>query len=70
MATKNTELYFDPISAGICEIVGCANPAKYRATWSQGVVTRIVCVAHKPTIEGKRFDELSSSTFESTRRAR
>jgi hypothetical protein len=30
MANTNTELYFDPVSEGICEARGCSHPAKYR----------------------------------------
>ena len=70
MASKNAELYFDPVSQGICEVVGCSNSAKFRATWAQGVVTKLVCTTHKPMIEGKLFEELVPSTFRSTRHAK
>jgi hypothetical protein len=57
------ELYFDPISHGNCEILGCSKPAQFRATWANGVVTRLVCATHKSKIEGKLFEELFPATF-------
>ena len=47
MASKNTELYFDPVSQGICEVLGCSNAAKYRASWAQGVIIKLVCPTQK-----------------------
>jgi hypothetical protein len=70
MASKNTEPYFDPVSQGICEVQGCSNPAKYRASWAQGIVIKLVCTTHKAEVEGKLFGELSPSTFRSKRQAR
>jgi hypothetical protein len=70
MEAKNPEPYIDPVSEGICEVVNCSNPAKYRASWVQGVIVRLVCTAHKGEIEGKLFGDLSSSVFGRKRRAR
>jgi hypothetical protein len=67
MANKNTELYLDPVSQGMCEALGCSNPAKYRASWAQGIVIKLVCTTHKAEIEGKLFEELKPSTFGSKR---
>ena len=53
MASKNTELYFDPVSQGICEVLGCSNPAKYRASGAQGIVIRLMCATHRAEVEGK-----------------
>ena len=63
MASKNTELYFDPVSEGICEVLGCSNPAKYRASWAQGVIVKLMCPTHKAEVEGKLFSELSPAIF-------
>jgi hypothetical protein len=63
MPTKNNELYFDPVSEGICEVVGCSNPAKCRASWAQGILMRLMCTSHRAEVEGKRFEELSPSIF-------
>ena len=63
MTAKNIELYFDPVSKGSCEVLGCSNPAKYRASWSQGILVRLVCASHKSEAEGKRFEELSPLIF-------
>jgi hypothetical protein len=70
MASKNTELYFEPVSEGICEVLGCSSPAKYRASWVQGIVIKLVCTTHKAEVEGKLFGELSPSTFRSKRHAK
>jgi hypothetical protein len=64
MASKNTELYFDPVSQGICEVLGCSNAAKYRASWAQGVIIKLVCPTHKTGVDGKLFEELGPSIFE------
>jgi len=63
MATKDMELYFDPVSHGTCEVLGCTKPAKHRASWAQGVVVKLVCTAHKAEVEGKLFQELGPSIF-------
>jgi hypothetical protein len=63
MANIDTELYFDPVSQGNCEALSCSNPAKYRATWAQGVIVKLVCTTHKAEVEGKLFEALSPSTF-------
>ena len=55
MTNMNTELYFDPVSQGVCQIRNCSNPAKYRATWSQGVVMRLVCPTHRSEIDGSKL---------------
>ena len=69
MSIKNPDLYFDPVSEGICEVVGCSNPAKYRGSWAQGIVIRLVCTTHNADVEGKLFEELSPSIFGSKRHA-
>ncbi len=61
MAARKTELYFDPVSEGTCEVLGCSNPATHRAWWAQGVIIRLVCYTHKAEVEGKPFEELGTS---------
>jgi hypothetical protein len=63
MTSKNNESYFDPVSEGICEVLGCSNPAKYRASWAQGIIIKLMCATHKAEVEGKLFAELSPSLF-------
>jgi hypothetical protein len=63
MANINTELYFEPVSEGICEVLGCSHPAKYRASWAQGVIVKLMCITHKAEVEGKLFSELSPNLF-------
>ena len=58
MATQTPEPYFEPFSEGICEVLDCASPAKYRVSWAQGVIVRLVCPSHKPQVEGNLFEEL------------
>ena len=70
MASKNTELYFDPVSEGICEVLDCSNPAKYRASWAQGILIKLVCTTHKAEVEGKLFAELSPTIFGGKRHAK
>ena len=70
MPRKNNELYFDPVSEGICEVLGCSHLAKYRANWAQGIVVKLVCNIHKVEVEGRLFSELSPSIFGGKRRAR
>jgi hypothetical protein len=70
MATKNPDPYFDPVSEGICEVLQCSSPAKYRASWVQGVIIRLVCPTHKVEVDGKPFESLSPSTFGKTRHAK
>jgi len=70
MTSNNAELYFDPVSQGVCEVLECSNPAKFRASWAQGVIVRLVCVTHKAEVEGKLFGDLSPSTFGLKRRAK
>ena len=70
MSIKNPDLYFDPVSEGLCEVLDCSAPAKFRASWVQGVIIRLVCTTHKTAVEGKLFGELSPSTFGNKRRAR
>ena len=69
MASNDRELYFDPVSQGDCQVQGCSNPAKYRASWAQGVVVKLVCPTHKEGVEGKLFEELGPTMFVSTGRA-
>jgi hypothetical protein len=68
MATP--EPYIDPVSEGICEVQNCSSPAKYRASWAQGVIVRLVCTTHKPEVEGKLFGDLNSSFFGRKRRVK
>jgi len=68
MATKNPEPYLDPVSQGTCDALGCSNPAKYRVSWAQGVIIKLVCTSHKAEVEGKVYEGLSPSTFGSKRR--
>jgi hypothetical protein len=63
MTNANAELYFDPVSEGICQALGCKQPAKYRASWAQGVIVKLMCAAHKAEVEGKLFSELSPAIF-------
>ena len=56
MANKIAEPYLEPVSEGICKALGCSHPAKYRASWSMGVVRKIVCTTHMSQIEGKPFE--------------
>jgi hypothetical protein len=63
MVSKNTELYFDVVSQGSCDVQGCGNPARYRASWAQGVVMKLVCPAHRTAVEGKLFEDLGSAVF-------
>jgi hypothetical protein len=67
---NNPQLYFDPVSDGVCEVVNCSSPAKFRASWVQGVIIRLVCITHKSAVEGKSFEELSPSTFGRRRHAK
>ena len=70
MANNNPEPYLEPVSNGVCEFLNCSNRAEYRASWAQGVVIRIVCSAHKTDLDGKLFEDLSSSTFKERRGTR
>lgn len=70
MATKTPEPYLDPVSEGVCEVLDCASPATYRASWVQGVVIRLVCNTHKAEVEGKLFGDLSPTKFAKRRRAK
>jgi hypothetical protein len=70
MEGPNPEPYIDPVSEGICEVLNCSSPAKFRASWAQGVIIRLVCIAHKTDIEGKVFGDLSGSLFSRKRRVR
>ena len=63
MTSRNVELYFDPVSEGICQVLGCSSLAKYRASWAQGVIARLVCTNHRAEVEGKLFQELNPSMF-------
>jgi hypothetical protein len=63
MAAKNPEPYLDPVSEGTCEVLDCSSPAKYRASWVQGVIVRLVCPTHKAEVEGRLFGDLTPSKF-------
>ena len=58
MIKKNTIWYFEPVSEGVCEVQRCVSPAKYRATWAQGIIVKLMCPTHKLEVEGKLFEEL------------
>jgi hypothetical protein len=64
------ELYFDSVSEGVCEVLGCPNPAKYRASWAQGIVVKLVCTAHRTEVEGKLYEDLDPAVFGSARHTR
>ena len=70
MTSKNTEPYLEPVSDGICAVLSCSQPAKYRATWSLGAVRKLVCTAHMSQVEGKYFDDVVASIFGSASRRR
>ena len=63
MYNVNAKLYFDPVSEGICEVLGCSQRAKYRASWSEGIIVKLICLPHKAEMEGKSFEELSPAMF-------
>ena len=69
MTTQSAEPYFEPVSEGICEVLDCSSPAKYRVSWAQGVIIRLVCPTHKAQVEGNPFEELLP-TFGRKRRAK
>jgi len=69
MPSTNAKLYFDPVSEGICEILGCTQRAKYRASWAEGIIVKLICPSHKADVEGRLFAELSPATFKDKRRA-
>jgi hypothetical protein len=60
---NDKDLYFEPTSQGACDVLSCSELAKYRASWAQGVIVKLVCATHKEEFEGKRYDELSPSVF-------
>ena len=64
---KIAEPYIDPVSQGNCQIQSCSNPAKYRASWAQGVIVKLLCPTHKAEIDGKTFQELGPAAFASVR---
>jgi len=68
MSVKLPEPYFDPVSQGVCEVLNCSSPAKYRASWAKGIIIKLVCPAHRPDLEEKVFSDLSPSTFGGSRR--
>lgn len=70
MEARNPEPYIDPVSEGLCEVLNCSSPAKFRASWAQGVIVRLVCSTHKTDIEGKVFGDLNSSLFGRKRRVK
>ena len=67
VTTANKGPYIESVSEGVCEVRGCLNPAKYRASYAQGIITKLVCANHKEEVEGKLFEELSPSTFKKKR---
>jgi len=70
MGVKLAEPYFDPVSQGNCEVQRCPNPAKFRASWAQGTVVKLVCTVHRPEMEGKAFQEVGTAAFGNIGRAR
>jgi hypothetical protein len=58
MAAQSPEPYFEPVSEGVCEVLHCSSPAKYRLSWAQGVIVRLVCPTHKTQLEGNVLAEL------------
>jgi hypothetical protein len=70
MPRMNNELYFDTVSEGICEVLGCSNAAKYRASWAQGIIIKLMCSTHKAEVDGKLFSELSPAMFRGKRHAK
>ena len=67
MANSNADLYIDPVSEGTCQVRGCSLPAKYRASWAQGVIVKLMCTTHRTEVEGKLFSELNPAMFEGKR---
>lgn len=63
MTNANAELYIDHVSEGTCQVLGCSNPAKYRASWAQGVIVKLICPTHRTEVEGKLFSELNPAMF-------
>jgi hypothetical protein len=63
MANKDKEPYVDPVNEGICQVLSCPHPARYRASWAQGVVVRLVCASHHEEVKEKLFQELDPSLF-------
>ena len=70
MDGRKPEPMFEPVSAGFCAARYCTNPAKFRATWTQGIIVKLVCSTHKPQVEGKIFEEVGPSMFGSRPLAR
>jgi len=68
MSNMNAELYIDSVSEGICQVLGCSHPAKYRASWAQGVIVKLMRATHRAEAEGKLFSELSPAMFGGKRR--
>jgi len=67
MPNASVKLYFDPVSEGVCEFIGCSQRAKYRASWAEGIIVKLICPPHKAEVEGKLFADLSPATFKSKR---
>lgn len=67
---KLPEPHFDPVSHGTCEVRKCSSPAKFRASWAQGTIEKLVCAAHKQQLEDMVFGELDPSLFASNSRFR
>lgn len=70
MTNTNAKLYFDPVSEGICEVLGCSERAKYRASWAEGIIVKLICPPHKADLEGKFFGDLGPTTFKDKRQPR
>jgi len=58
MTAQSAKPYFEPVSEGICEVLNCSTPAKFRVSWAQGVIIRLVCPTHKAQVEESLFEEL------------
>jgi hypothetical protein len=63
MDTKKTEPSFEPVAKGNCQFQRCTSPAVFRASWALGIMVKLVCVAHKSSVEGKTFEEIGPVAF-------
>jgi hypothetical protein len=63
MDTNKTEPSFEPVNKGNCQFQRCTNPAKFRASWALGIMVKLLCVTHKPDVEGKTLEEVGPIAF-------
>ena len=52
---------FEPLREGICDVLKCVNPAKYRARWPR--VSKLVCESHKNDVADKPWPEVAQRLF-------